>query len=457
MDDELKSERELQFARGAARTVELLPSPETAQRLREARRWTAEFEDVLAQAQRALGGTPRPSDRVKVPAEAVRVLPAEIGYWRERAGKLETLASSRMTLEAAIPANLERFHALERLAQDLERLGVVFPLVRARRQQASELLPRSTAGEAARAWEDAATAILDAGACPAYGGRIRSLKPIEGLVPLRLNPRNGLWDFHHVASGARPALDGQGHLQVGPETGLVLVLVPGAVAVIGAQAIDAQASRHDPDASRTEAPWTAELAPYFMAAHELTQGQWQRMGGESASLCAAGRRLNPDPRATRARPLESVSALECERLLALHGLELPTEAQWEHAARGGSESRYIFGPKPSTIARAANAREIDDGYARTAPVGSREPNGFGIHDVLGNVREWCADAISDSQDRPAIAPETGLREPQAPRDRVVRGGSYDTPPEDLRASARRGVHPSNSDRFVGVRPARSLP
>jgi formylglycine-generating enzyme required for sulfatase activity len=79
-----------------------------------------------------------------------------------------------------------------------------------------------------------------------------------------------------------------------------------------------------------------------------------------------------------------------------------------------------------------------------------------LYDVLGNVGEWCADAISDSQDRPSVEPRTGLREPQRPRDRVVRGGSYDTTPDQLRASARRGVHPSNADRFVGVRPVRTL-
>ncbi len=454
---ELAAERELQLARGTAREVEVAPALEVTRGLREARGWAAEFEDVLGQARRALAGTPQPSDRVKDPAEAVQVLPTEIEYWRERAAKLETLARSRTTLEANTPANLERFHALARLEQDLECLAFALPQVSARRQLASELLERSTSGEAARAWENAAASILDAGACPAYGGRIRSVKPIEGLVPLRLNPRSGLWEFHHVASGVRPALDGQGRWQVGPETGIVLVLVPGAVTVIGAQAIDPQALRHDPDASRTEAPWTAELAPYLIAAHELTQGQWLRMGGESASLCAAGRQLNPDPRATRAHPLESASAWNCEQRLALHGMELPTEAQWEHAARGGSEARYVFGSEPSSIAGVANAREFDDGYARTAPVGSREPNGFGLHDVLGNVGEWCADTISDSQDRPAIAPGTGLREPQRPRDRVVRGGSYDTPPEDLRASARRGVHPSNADRFVGVRPMKRFP
>jgi len=458
---ELDTERAQLLAAGVAFEARLAPSDEDLQRLREARGWVTEFEDVLAQARRALAGTAQPSDRVSDPAEAVRVLPDEIEMWRERARKLERATRERSTLRGEQEALLQRHRSLERLAFDVEQLEAELPSLRQRLTEARGLRERSASGAAAATWDAALASILDPLACPAYAGRIHKLEPVEGLVPLRRNAHSGLWEFHHLASGARPSLDASGTWAMDADTGIVLVLVPGGTALVGAQAADSQAPRHDPDASRTEAPWSVELAPYFLAAHELTQGQWLRLGGECASLCAAGRQLNPDPRATRAHPIESSSARDCEQLLALHGLSLPTEAQWEHAARGGSELRYVFGAESSALEGCANARRegLDerDRYARTAPVGQLAPNGFGLHDVLGNVGEWCADAISDSQDRLTIRPSDGLREPQRPRDRVVRGGSYDSTPEQLRASARRGVHPSNADRFVGVRPSRKLP
>jgi formylglycine-generating enzyme required for sulfatase activity len=242
---------------------------------------------------------------------------------------------------------------------------------------------------------------------------------------------------------------------------MVFVLLPGGDAWMGAQSADPQSKRHDPAAQKTEAPWRAELGPFFIAAHEVTQGQWLRMEGGMPSLCATGRQLNPDPRVTRSHPVESVDAHESAHRLELFGLSLPTEAQWEYAARGGSDAVFVFGDEAAALAGCANAKrgggdDPRDLYARTAPVGVFAPNAYGLYDVLGNVEEWCADAISDSQDRPSVEPRTGLREPQRPRDRVVRGRSYDTTPDQLRASARRGVHPSNADRFVGVRPVRNL-
>lgn len=459
--EELRTERARLLAAGLASEARLAPTDEDVQRLRAARGWVAEFEDVLAQARRALAGTAQPSDRVSDPAEAIRVLPDEIEMWRERAQKLERATRERSTLRGEEEAELLRYRALERLAFDVEEVAAELPVLRERLAEARGLRERSAGGAAAALWDDARASILDPQACPAYAGRIHRLEPVEGLVPLRRNPQSGLWEFHHLASGARPSLDGDGTWAMGADTGIVLVLLPGGPALVGAQATDPQAPRYDAEASRTEMPWNVELAPYFLAAHELTQGQWLRLGGESASLCAAGRQLNPDPRATRAHPIESTSARDCEQLLALHGLSLPTEAQWEYAARGASEARYVFGTEASALDGFANARREDpdalDRYARTAPVGQLAPNGFGLHDVLGNVGEWCSDAISDSQDRPTLRPGDGLREPQRPRDRVVRGGSYDSTPEQLRASARRGVHPSNADRFVGVRPSRPLP
>jgi serine/threonine protein kinase/formylglycine-generating enzyme required for sulfatase activity len=435
---------------------------EMDERVREAQGWVREFEDVLAQARRALDGKPLEGDRVKDPAEAARILPTEIEYWRTRVGDLMAEAPPYRPLEETRAGVLDGYVAQERLLRDLLALERAVPKVERRLELARTIRKESIeAPAAARAWSEAIASIKDSALCPAYAGRITRLSPVEGLVPLRRNSRNGLWEFHHLASGAAPRLDEKGEWVIGADTGIVFVLLPGGDSLIGAQAGEPQSARFDPVASKTEAPWRAELEPFFIAAHEVTQGQWLRMEGGVPSLCATGRQLNPDPRVTRSHPVESVDAHESAHRLELFGLSLPTEAQWEYAARGGSDAVFVFGDEAAALAGRANAKrggaeDPRDLYARTAPVGVFAPNAYGLYDVLGNVGEWCADAISDSQDRPSVEPRTGLREPQRPRDRVVRGGSYDTTPDQLRASARRGVHPSNADRFVGVRPVRTL-
>jgi len=143
------------------------------------------------------------------------------------------------------------------------------------------------------------------------------------------------------------------------------------------------------------------------------------------------------------------------------GKELPTEAQWEFAARGGlDEKRFVWGNEPLSETKprlniwqgsfpVANAET--DGYSRTAPVKSFAPNGFGLYEMAGNVWEWCSDWYRpDTYHLRAgqnlvvnpTGPESSFdpREPYAPK-RVLRGGSFlcnDSYCSAYRPSARRG-------------------
>ena len=129
---------------------------------------------------------------------------------------------------------------------------------------------------------------------------------------------------------------------------------------------------------------------------------------------------------------------------------LPTEAQWEYAARGGGTASLWSG---------TDRREELDRYAwhalnssaRTHPVGEKEPNSLGFHDLSGNVWEWCAD-----WQEPYRQDWNGVLDPGGPargKYRVLRGGSWRVGPEVIRATYRNGYAPGYSHGSIGIRVA----
>ena len=143
----------------------------------------------------------------------------------------------------------------------------------------------------------------------------------------------------------------------------------------------------------------------------------------------------------------------CESVLPR--LSLPTEAQWEYACRAGADTPYSFG---ASIDRSkANYRgESSRGGRRaggsTRPVGSFPSNGFGLHDMHGNVWEWCADVYDQNfYHRPAAA----QRNPQCTASaafRVFRGGAWHNGAAGCRAAVRSGGKPSYRNGGLGFRP-----
>lgn len=140
---------------------------------------------------------------------------------------------------------------------------------------------------------------------------------------------------------------------------------------------------------------------------------------------------------------------------------LPTEAEWEYAAKAGSKTAFSFGDDPDTGCGHMNGADraaeqtykqligvgCNDGFSELAPVGSLLPNAFGLHDMHGNVWEWTSDAWTDSH-APGEIPD---------ENRVIKGGSWFSYPMWLRSSNRNAWQPDLGRADVGFRVVRSIP
>jgi formylglycine-generating enzyme required for sulfatase activity len=164
----------------------------------------------------------------------------------------------------------------------------------------------------------------------------------------------------------------------------------------------------------------------------------------------------------------------CEWLSKKEGKKyrLPTEAEWEYACRAGTKTRYVSGNDPESVAKFGNiadasgvaqglkqfpdykqfALKAGDGYYTTAPVGKFAPNAFGLHDMHGNVWEWCQDYYDEN-----YYSKSPVDDPQGPKEGriyVRRGGAFHTFPLYVRSSFRNWNSPQTRYLNLGFRVAR---
>jgi formylglycine-generating enzyme required for sulfatase activity len=196
---------------------------------------------------------------------------------------------------------------------------------------------------------------------------------------------------------------------------------------------------------------------FYLGKYEVTQAQYQQVMGSNPSKFPGS---GPDA------PVETVSWNDavsfCQRLSALPAekgtggvCRLPTEAEWEYAARAGTTTAYCFGDEEAALSDYAWWGGNSDG--KTHPVGEKRPNGFLLFDMHGNVWEWCADW--DSAEYYAKSPTDDPVGPDFGSVRAIRGGSFDarhTFPGHYRSAFRNHGVPGLSFDYVGFRVVRTL-
>ena len=187
--------------------------------------------------------------------------------------------------------------------------------------------------------------------------------------------------------------------------------------------------------------------PFYLGKYEVTQGQWQAVMGRNPSAYSdCGRNC----------PVEQVSWKDVERFIEALNLQegvtvyrLPTEAEWEYAARAGTQTVYHFGNAANRLGQYGWYEDNSGG--RTHPVGQKRPNAWGLFDMHGNVWEWVHDWYGDFP-RGAV---TDPRGPSTGASRVPRGASWGSLARYCRAAYRGRHSPGYRYYYLGVRLARS--
>lgn len=341
--------------------------------------------------------------------------------------------------------------------------------VKARREWVLDLGTRFTA--ARDSWVGVKEALTSTPEVPGYAGI--ELAPQFGLEPLGADPRSHFLEFAVLHTGTPPTRDVAGDLVMDEGSALVLVLLPGGAFSMGAQRPDAEhplgSPNVDPNADEAEGPvHSVTLAPFFVSKYEMTVGQWRRLLGLGSRGRRSEGRLAGASRA--AFPIEQIDHPEARRVLKRAGLDLPTEAQWEFAARGGTTTIWWCGDESGCLAGKANLADqafgrangndvpfehaFDDGLEGIGPVGRFPPNPFGLHDVGGNVREWCLDVFGPYSI--PVREGDGLRVVTDVREFVARDGNFAAVAALAKSAARTHNDPSHRASRLGVRPARRI-
>ncbi|MCP4697146.1 MAG: formylglycine-generating enzyme family protein [Gammaproteobacteria bacterium] len=247
-----------------------------------------------------------------------------------------------------------------------------------------------------------------------------------------------------------------GSTWIEPVTGMEFVKIPGGCFQMGSP--KSEKGRYD-----REKQHEVCVDGFWLARTEVTNAQFRRFKSDHDSKDYGQHSLNGD-----LQPAVYVSWQDAMKFIewlnqqngGRYEFRLPTEAEWEYAARGGTQTAYYWGDEidvrylnfsdkndPFIPAR----EDLDDGHAVTAPAGNYLPNAFGLYDMLGNVWEWtCSEWDSDyGGDEKRCSSKN-----HANGRRVLRGGSWGSEPAGARSAVRYNYTPDGRDDNLGFRPAR---
>ena len=332
----------------------------------------------------------------------------------------------------------------------------------------------SSSGNAA--WLERLTAPLRGGSAAAT--TTASQSPVDGQRPGHVNQKlRSLSSRARAAAGPIPPTAGTEPSAAedpapsfGPalvnSVGMQLRWIPGGTFLMGQS--DGEADEIPHEVTISEA--------YWLGIHEVTSGQWRRvMGGTEQD--------RPDDDVAISGVSWEAAVEFCRRLSELpeertggRRYRLPTEAEWEFACRAGTMTYYSFGVDEADLLRHAwfcdnSGREIldtenlwsegSDAYAKKLaengcgphPVGQLPPNPWGLHDMHGNVWEWCSDWYGDYP-RSSVTDPGG---PEAGKNRVHRGGSWFNGLHDVRSARRFASDPQSKRPVIGLRVAMNGP
>ncbi len=214
-----------------------------------------------------------------------------------------------------------------------------------------------------------------------------------------------------------------GTTKVNPKDSLTYVRIPPGAFTMGC-------SPGDDDCADREKPHQVTITKgFWMGQTEVTQEAYQRV-----------MRSNPSSFRGTKLPVEKVSWSDAHSYCESAGMRLPTEAEWEYSARAGSTSSR-YGDIDQIAWYRGNSQNT------THDAGRKKPNAWNLYDMLGNVWQWTADWYEDYQ-------AGAQRDPSGPssgHDRVLRGGSWNNPPDKVRVSLRLKGDPRIRYNYIGFR------
>jgi formylglycine-generating enzyme required for sulfatase activity len=197
---------------------------------------------------------------------------------------------------------------------------------------------------------------------------------------------------------------------------------------------------------------TVTLSPYKIDKMEVTNAAYAMC--VKAKACDPNEYMDDPELGKEDHPVVGVTWEDAVAFCKWIGRRLPTEAEWELAAKGGDFRKWPWnGPFNPSL---ANTNDKNDPYEKTAPVtefkGGESP--FGVLNMAGNVAEWVYDYFDPTYYRAGVNNTQNPRGPSSGRERVVRGGSYLDSSHAARVAARRAKLPTESDNSIGFRCAK---